>query len=116
MRGVEWHDEKGHALLGFNNVIRVNPRAMEKVLLMYFADMADGPTEFWAGEKDVGWRAQSFEQVGFPRLSPWLAKDIKDDNVQVLKLYNSLIPNFSTWLQQLGPERYAAIKERFTFE
>jgi len=116
MRGVEWHDEKGHALLGFNNVIRVNPRAMEKVLLMYFADMADGPTEFWAGEKDVGWRAQSFEQVGFPRLSPWLAKDINDDNVQVLKLYNSLIPNFSTWLQQLGPERYAAIKERFTFE
>lgn len=66
MRGVAWHDEKAHALFGFQKVVQRNPQALEQCLLMYFADMADGPTafwglptEFWAGES----RAKSFEEV-----------------------------------------------------
>lgn len=117
MRGVDWHDEKAHALLGFNNVVRLNPQALEKCLLMYFADMAEGPTEFWAGDQEY-WRAKSFEEVCLH--CPCLYDDCFEWDggcscgFQVLKLYRNMIPNFDDFLHQLGPEREAALRERFS--
>lgn len=115
IRGVDWHDEKAHALLGFNNVILHNPKDLEHFLLMYFMDMAQGPTEFWVGNQEY-WRAKSFEEVCCLRLEG----DCMEQKVryscgfQVLQLYRSMIPDFDNFLHQLGPQNEAALRERFT--
>lgn len=43
---VEWTDEKGHALLGFMNIVLCNPLAMEQCLLDLFSEMAGAPSVF----------------------------------------------------------------------
>jgi hypothetical protein len=49
--GVEWMDEKSHALVGFSRAVVRNPRAVTGPLLMrLFVEMAKAPPTFGAGE------------------------------------------------------------------
>ena len=63
IKNVMWTDEKGHALIGFMQIICANPQAMEESLLDFFSEMAKADPNVVTGPGQQKALRGTFEQV-----------------------------------------------------
>lgn len=83
MKKIGATEEKASAFKGFSLVVSQNPQAMEKVLLGYFAAVA---------------------QYEDPELPSPLKEELDDVFQHVLNVYKQMMPQFNEFLAQLRPQ------------
>jgi len=92
IRKVQWTDEKGHALKGFNKMILCNPQAMERCLLDFFLEMGSADRQFVMAPSEEG-LLEIFRQV--------------------LLRYKEMIPEFDSFLHQLPPDKEQSLRQLY---
>ncbi|KAF2197588.1 transportin-2 [Delitschia confertaspora ATCC 74209] len=95
IKKVVWTDEKSHALIGFMGIILANPPAMEQCLLEFFAEMASANKEIVTG--GPGDEEQLFRKTF----------------LQVLKQYQTMIPDFDGFLHNLPPQKEQILRQLY---
>jgi HEAT repeat protein len=103
MAKIDFTREKASAFLGFNQIVKKNPKAMEGCLAEYFHAIAIFPSKSLSQE-EYRELQQSFQQVcstlDFPSYICTMA-DINIEKFQVLQGYKDLIPDFNSFLSTL---------------
>ena len=109
---VEQTDEKSHAFLGLNFIIRQNPYAMEQCLLQYVQASLIYTKESLGPRDQIEPIGRSFQQVRKLRITPALSAD--GLLVKVLDGYRSLNRDyFERLIHHLSPEQQRRIKESY---
>lgn len=100
MSKIDFTREKASAFLGFNNVVKKNPQAMESSLADYFQTIASFPSKSLSQEeyRDI---QSSFQEVCL--YHSWTVSRNFLTFPQVLQGYKNMIPNFDSFLSQLPP-------------
>jgi transportin-1 len=106
MEEVDLTEEKVSALKGFTAVVARNPAAMEKVLLQYFKTIARSTEARTKGLHD------DFQSVSLEKVVT-LSQNRADDEMQIISIYKSMIPQFEQFVSQLPAQDLASLKANY---
>lgn len=93
MLEVDPSDEKGTAFKGFTTIVAQNPQSIEKVLLEYFAAIA---------------------QYQDLNLNSPIKQELRDVFQNIIDIYKQMIPHFSDFIGRLRPQDQASLRQTYS--